>query len=96
MSEKFKDKFYEVAVMGKKITNCSCQGWQVHKVCKHANKIRYEKLTLTPRQKQIQTAQAQKYGRQVAHVVSENPAYRSVQERVNSDQGLKEFMEATS
>lgn len=96
MSTKIKNKFYEVTTMEKKITNCSCQGWQVHKTCKHAAQIKREKLTLTPRQKQIQLAQAKKYGRQVADVVGQNPAYRSVQERVDSDPKLKEFMNAVS
>ena len=96
MSEKIKNKFYEVTVLEKKITNCSCQGWQVHKTCKHASRIKYEKLTLTPRQKQIQLAQARKYGRQVADTVSQNSAYRSVQERVEENPELEKFMQAIS
>jgi hypothetical protein len=85
-----------VTVLDKKIVNCSCKGWLVHKTCKHAKRIRYEKLTVSPEQKQKERKEAQKYGRQVAEHVSKNPAYRPVKERVEENEGLKEFMQAVA
>ena len=85
-----------MTVNDKKVINCTCQGWLVHKKCKHAKKLTYEKLTLTPKQKQIQMKEAQRHGKKVAKIDSSNSAYRPVEEKLKESPAMQAFLDATS
>jgi len=80
------DKTYTITQYGSK-KGCDCPAYQYHHTCRH--------IKLTPAEMQKQKRIAAKAGKAIMPMLADIPAYRSVEDKINNDPALKQFMNET-